>query len=64
MATITTDKHLACNVVVTSTIAGDDNMPDKALIASLLVLVSVGVAVWATRRRSRGSGYTEDEVGQ
>lgn len=64
MATITTDKHLAYNVAVTSIMARDDNMPDKALMASLLVLVSAGVAVRPTRRRVRGSKYTEGEVGQ
>jgi hypothetical protein len=40
--------------VVMSTVAVNTTMPDKIAIIGLLVLVSVALAVWATRRRDRG----------
>jgi len=45
-------------VVAMSTIAVNTTPAEKAAIAGLLVLVSVAVAVWVTRRRGRGPQYT------
>jgi len=44
--------------VVMSTIAVNTTMPDKIAIIGLVALVSVALAVWATRRRDRGPEYT------
>jgi hypothetical protein len=44
--------------VVMSTIAVNTTQAEKAATISLLVLVSVVVAIWATRRRGRGLEYT------
>ncbi|TET75805.1 MAG: DUF11 domain-containing protein [Dehalococcoidia bacterium] len=41
-----------------STIAVNTTPTEKAIIIGLVVLVSVAVAVWATRRRGRGPEYT------
>lgn len=43
--------------VAMSTVVVNTTPVGKAAIASLLVLISVIVAVWATRRRGRGSEY-------
>ncbi|MDH4269754.1 MAG: hypothetical protein OEV52_05595 [Dehalococcoidia bacterium] len=43
--------------VAMSTIAVNTSLAEKAAIAGLLVLFSVALAVWATRRRGRGSEY-------
>jgi hypothetical protein len=40
-----------------STIAVNTTPVEKIAIAGLVVLVAVAVAIWATRRRSRGPGY-------
>ena len=45
-------------VVAMSTIAVNTTPVEKIAIVGLLVLVSVVLAVWATRRRGRGSEYT------
>jgi len=44
--------------VAMSTVAVNTTPAEKIVIASLVVLVSVAVAIWATRRRSRGPEYT------
>jgi hypothetical protein len=44
--------------VAMSTIAVNTTPAEKMAIIGLLVLVSVAVAVWVTRRRCRGSEYT------
>jgi hypothetical protein len=44
--------------VAMSTVAVDTAPPEKAAIAGLLVLFSVALAVWATRRRNKGQKYT------
>ena len=44
--------------VAMSTIAVNTTPAEKTTIAGLLVLVSVALAVWATRRRGRGPEYT------
>ena len=41
-----------------STVAVNTTLAEKAAIAGLVVLVSVALAVWATRRRGRGPEYT------
>jgi uncharacterized repeat protein (TIGR02543 family) len=43
--------------VAMSTVAVNTSPVEKAAIIGLLALVSVAVAIWATRRRSRGPGY-------
>jgi uncharacterized repeat protein (TIGR02543 family) len=45
------------SAVAMSTIAVNITPVEKMAIAGLLVLVAVAVAIWATRRRSRGPGY-------
>jgi len=40
--------------VVMSTVAVNTTLVEKTAIAGLLVLVSVALAVWVTRRRGRG----------
>jgi len=45
-------------VVAMSNVAVNTTPAEKAAIVSLLVLVSVAVAVWATRRRGRGPEYS------
>ena len=44
--------------VAMSTIAVNASPVEKAAITGLLALVAVAVAIWATRRRGRGSEYT------
>jgi hypothetical protein len=44
--------------VAMSTIAVNTTLTAKATIVSLLVLVSVALAVWTVRRRGRGPQYT------
>ena len=44
--------------VAMSTIAVNTTPAEKMAIIGLLVLVAVAVAIWATRRRGRGSEYT------
>jgi hypothetical protein len=44
--------------VAMSTVAVNTTTAEKMVILGLLVLVSVAVAIWATRRRSRGPEYT------
>jgi hypothetical protein len=44
--------------VVMSTVAVNTTPAEKIAIASLLVLISVSVAVWVTRRRGMGSEHT------
>ncbi len=44
--------------VAMSTVAVNTTTPDKAAIIGLLALVSVALAIWATRRRGRVPGYT------
>jgi len=44
--------------VAMSTVAVNTTPAEKAAIIGLLALVSVAVAVWATRRRGRGPEYT------
>jgi len=44
--------------VAMSTIAVNTTIPDKIAIIGLVALVSVALAVWATRRRGRGPEYT------
>ncbi len=44
--------------VAMSTVAVNTTMPDKIAIIDLLALVSVALATWATRWRSRGSEHT------
>ncbi len=44
--------------VAMSTVAVNTTPAHKVAIAGLLVLVSVAVAIWATRRRGRGPEYT------
>jgi hypothetical protein len=43
--------------VALSTVAVNTTLAEKIAIIGLLVLVSVALAVWATRRRGRGSEY-------
>jgi hypothetical protein len=45
-------------VVTMSTVAVNTTPAEKVAIAGLLALVSVALAVWATRRRDRGPEYT------
>ena len=45
-------------VVAMSTVAVNTTPVEKTAIVGLLVLVSVALAVWATRRRGRGPQYT------
>jgi hypothetical protein len=45
-------------VVAMSTVAVNTSPAEKATIIGLVVLVSVALAFWATRRRGRGSEYT------
>jgi hypothetical protein len=44
--------------VAMSTVAVNTTPAEKAVIIGLVVLVSVSLAVWATRRRGRGPEYT------
>jgi uncharacterized repeat protein (TIGR02543 family) len=44
--------------VVMSAVAVNTTPAEKALIVGVLVLVSVALAIWATRRRGRGPEYT------
>ena len=44
--------------VAMSTVAVNTTSSEKMAIAGLLLLVSVALAVWATRRRGRGPEYT------
>ena len=44
--------------VVISAVAVNTSPAEKMAIVGLLVLVSVALAVWATRRRGRGPEYT------
>jgi len=44
--------------VAMSTVAVNTTPVEKMVIVGLLVLVAVALAIWATRRRSRGSQYT------
>jgi len=44
--------------VAMSTVAVNTALAEKAAIVGLLALLSVALAVWATRRRSRGPDYT------
>jgi Leucine-rich repeat (LRR) protein len=44
--------------VAMSTVAINTTPAEKVAIAGLLVLVSVAVAIWSTRRRGRGPEYT------
>ena len=44
--------------VAMSTVAINTTPAEKIAIIGLLVLVSVAVAIWATRRRGRGPEYT------
>jgi hypothetical protein len=44
--------------VAMSTVAVNTTMPDKIAIIGLVALVSVALAIWATRRRGRGPGHT------
>jgi len=44
--------------VAMSTVAVNTTPAEKAAIVGLLVLVSVALAIWATRRRGRGPEYT------
>ena len=46
--------------VAMSTVAINTNAPQKRAIAGLVVLISVALAIWATRRRCRGLGYTRE----
>jgi hypothetical protein len=43
--------------VAMSTIAVNTTLAEKTAIAGLLVLVSVALAIWATRRQGRGPEY-------
>jgi hypothetical protein len=43
--------------VAMSTVVINTTPAEKASIVGLLVLVSVAVAIWTTRRRSKGSEY-------
>ena len=45
-------------VVAMSTVAVNTTTAEKTAIVGLLVLVSVAVAIWATRRRGRDPEYT------
>jgi hypothetical protein len=45
-------------VVVMSTVVVNTTPAEKLAIVGLLALVSVAVAIWATRRRGRGSEYS------
>ncbi|MDH4269189.1 MAG: C39 family peptidase [Dehalococcoidia bacterium] len=45
--------------VVLSTVAVNTTLAEKTAIVGLLVLVSVELAVWATRRRGRGPEYNQ-----
>jgi len=51
-------------VVVMSIIVVNTTPLEKMAILGLLTLVSVAVAVWATRRRHRGPEYSEGEIAQ
>jgi len=44
--------------VAMSTIAVNTSLAQKAAMVGVLALVSVALAVWATRRRGRGPEYT------
>jgi hypothetical protein len=44
--------------VILSTVAVNTTLAEKMALAGLLVLVSVGVAAWVTKRRGRGPQYT------
>jgi len=44
--------------VAMSTVVVNTNPVEKIVIVSLLVLVSVAVAMWTARRRGRGVEYT------
>jgi hypothetical protein len=44
--------------VAMSTVAVNTTPAEKIAILGLLVLVSVALAIWATRRRGRGPEYT------
>ncbi len=44
--------------VAVSNVAVKTTAAEKVAIAGLLMLVSVAVAAWATRRRGRGPEYT------
>ena len=44
--------------VAMSTVAVNTTPPEKTAIVSLVVLVSVALAIWAMRRRGRGPEYT------
>ncbi len=44
--------------VAMSVVAVNTTLAEKTAIAGLLVLVSVALAIWATRRRDRGPEYT------
>jgi hypothetical protein len=44
--------------VALSTIAVSSTPVEKIVLVGLLVLGSVAVAIWATRRRRRGPEYT------
>jgi len=44
--------------VAMSAVAVNTTVDEKTIVAVLLVLVSVALAVWATRRRGRGPEYT------
>ena len=46
--------------VAISTIAVNTTSAEKAAIVGLLVLVSVAVAIWVTRRRGRDPEYTRE----
>jgi len=43
--------------VAMSTVAVNTSLAEKVAIAGLLVLLSVGLAIWVTRRRHKGSQY-------
>jgi hypothetical protein len=43
--------------VAMSTVAVNTSLAEKVAIAGLLVLLSVALAMWATRRRHKGSQY-------
>jgi hypothetical protein len=44
--------------VVMSAVAVNTTSAEKAAMLGLVVLVSVAVAVWVTRRRGKGPDYT------
>ena len=47
-------------VVAMSTVVVNTTPAEKIVMAGLLVLVSAAVAIWATRRRQRGPGYSRE----